>query len=233
MTMFFSGGVLQPVFAGEDRIVDFASVSENVADKFPLMNASLVTDAVIKGIQKNTYKLIACTFANVDATDHTGNVTAVRMAAEFVDTQIAKIRAVCEENGYTMIITADHGNGEEDSSLDDSPQLYHKVNNVPFIAVTHDFEIVRLRPGQTPYIGNVAASVLTVLGMDIPREMEPSILRPVGIHVLSSPTTSRYDFFIGFCFALVAVILGGLCLRLTKGTCTRREPLRDYRSMGL
>jgi 2,3-bisphosphoglycerate-independent phosphoglycerate mutase len=225
--------ILQPVFEGEERIVDFASVSENVVDKFPLMNASLVTDAVIRGIEKNTYKLIVCNFANVDATGHTGNVTAVRMAAEYVDAQIAKIRAVCEENGYTMIITADHGNGEEDTSLDGSPQLYHTVNNVPFIVVNHDFEIIKMRPGQAPYIGNVAASVLTVLGMEIPPEMEPSILRPVGLRVLITPTTSKQDFFIGFCFALVAVILGGLCLRLTKGTCMRREPLRDYHSMGL
>jgi 2,3-bisphosphoglycerate-independent phosphoglycerate mutase len=35
MTMFFSGGIMQPVFPGEDRIVDFASVSEAVADHFP------------------------------------------------------------------------------------------------------------------------------------------------------------------------------------------------------
>jgi hypothetical protein len=91
ITTFFSGGILQPVFRGEDRIVDFASVSENVADKFPLMNASRVTESVIHGIKQNKYKLIVCNFANVDATCHPGNVTAVRIAAEFLDTQLAQI----------------------------------------------------------------------------------------------------------------------------------------------
>jgi 2,3-bisphosphoglycerate-independent phosphoglycerate mutase len=233
MTTFFSGGVLQPLFDGEDRIVDFASVSENIADKFPLMNASLVTESVIEGIKKNAYKLIVCNFANVDATGHTGNVTAVKMAAEFVDEQIAKIHKVAQEHGYTMIITADHGNGEEDTGLDGSPQLYHTVNNVPFIALTHDFKIVKQRPGQAPFIGNVAASVLTVLGLDIPPEMEPSILVPNGLRVALTGPANRHDFFVGVCFALIAVILAVLCIRLSRTACSSHDLPGDYRSMGL
>jgi hypothetical protein len=71
---------------------------------------------------------------------------------------------------------ADHGNGEENTMLDGSPQLWHTVNNVPFIAVTNDFHIQRFPIGQVPFIGNVAASILTVLGLDIPKQMEPSVL---------------------------------------------------------
>jgi 2,3-bisphosphoglycerate-independent phosphoglycerate mutase len=233
MTTFFSGGILQPVFEGEDRIVNFASVSENVADKFPLMNASLVTESVVAGIRKGVYKLIVCNFANVDATGHTGNVTAVRIAAEFVDQQIAQIYKVAREHGYTMVITADHGNGEEDTCLDGSPQLYHTVNNVPFVAVTHDYEIVKLRPGQAPFIGNVAASLLTVLEMDIPPEMEPSILTPAPVKVRLRASGTRHDLFFGFSLAIVSVILAVICYRLTKVTCGRRELPREYRSWGL
>jgi hypothetical protein len=42
-------------------------------------------------------------------------------------------------------------------------------------------------------LGNVAALILTVLGMDIPPEMAPSILRPV-----KNSGTTRQDFLLGF-----------------------------------
>jgi 2,3-bisphosphoglycerate-independent phosphoglycerate mutase len=225
ITTFFSGGILQPVFEGEERVVDFESVSENVVDKFPLMNASLVTESVLNGINKNVYKLIACNFANLDATGHTGNVTAVRIAAEFVDKQLEKIHQACEEHGYTLMITADHGNSEEDTQLDGKPQLYHTVNNVPFIAVTHDFEIVRMRTGEVPFLGNVAAAILTVLGLDIPPEMAPSILVPVGRRSALRQSGGRQDFVIGFCFAIVTVLLAVFCIRISKLTRVKHEPM--------
>jgi 2,3-bisphosphoglycerate-independent phosphoglycerate mutase len=179
VTTFFSGGIMQPIYRGEDRKVDFWSVPDNVAHLYPEMNASLVARAVMEGIESRRYKLIVCNFANVDATGHIGNVTAVRMAAECVDAMIGRIWAVCQHEGYVLFVTADHGNGEEDTALDGSPQLYHTVNNVPFIAVTHDFKIRKLRPGQAPFIGNVAASILKVLDIEAPPEMEPSILVPL------------------------------------------------------
>jgi 2,3-bisphosphoglycerate-independent phosphoglycerate mutase len=195
------------------------------------MNGTLVTAAVIESIGKQMYKLIVCNYANVDATGHTGNVTAVRIAAEFVDSQITKIWKACQDNDYILIITSDHGNGEEDTELDGSRRLYHTVNNVPFVIVSHDYEIVRLRPGQAPFIGNVAASVLTVLGIDIPPEMEPSIVRPVGIRADLTSDVNKKDLAIGFCFAAMSVILAAMWCKLVRGSCSRFESPRDYQTM--
>ena len=231
ITTFFSGGILQPVFEGEKRVTDFESVSENDADLYPEMNASRVTNVVVKAIEENIYKLIACNFANVDATGHTGNVTAVKLAAEHVDKMIKRLYDACQKHGYALFITSDHGNGEDDTELDGSPQIMHTVNSVPFIAVTDDYEIVPQRTGQAPYIGNVAASSLTVLGMDVPPEMEPSLLRPTQIHDNIAFSVSQRWFIIGFCTAFPLVLLLGRCVKTFRG-CGRRPEwptLPDFR----
>jgi 2,3-bisphosphoglycerate-independent phosphoglycerate mutase len=178
VTTYFSGGILQERYPGEDRVTDFESISETVAHLYPEMNASLVANAAITGIKSEMYKLIVVNFANVDVTGHTGNVTATKLALEYVDVMIGQIWNACKDANHVLFIVADHGNGEEDTMLDGSPQLWHTVNNVPFIAVTNDFHITKFPVGQVPFIGNVAASILTVLGLDIPKEMEPSVLAP-------------------------------------------------------
>lgn len=210
-TTFFSGGVLQPLFDGEDRHVDFESVSETIADLHPEMNSTLITKAAIDGIKKkkqntninttaasnNYYKFIFVNFPNVDATGHTGNESAVRIACRVVDKKIKEIYDACVENDFALFITSDHGNGEEMIKLDGQPQLFHTVNNVPFIAVystdweknkkalkekdsEYEFEISgsknSFKIGNVPFIGNVAPSILYALGIEIPPEMEPSII---------------------------------------------------------
>lgn len=206
-TTFFSGGVLQPIFKGEDRKVDFESVPESIAHLNPEMNATLITKAVIEGINKknnnnndNFYKFIFVNFANVDATGHTGNETAVRLACKFVDAKIKEIFNACLKNDFALFITSDHGNGEEMIKLDGQPQIFHTVNNVPFIAIyntswgikeqnnhllnenyidyvfensgnKNDFKI-----GRVPFIGNVAPSILYALGINAPPEMDMTII---------------------------------------------------------
>ncbi|OHT04279.1 2,3-bisphosphoglycerate-independent phosphoglycerate mutase [Tritrichomonas foetus] len=176
-TIFFSGGIMQPIYPGEDRAVDFTSPAEKVVDLYPEMNASLITKAAIEGINKNEYKLIFINYANVDATGHTGNQTAVKIAAEFVDQQVKKIYEECIKNDYLLFITSDHGNGEELIELNGELQLYHTVNNVPFIVCSNKYEIVPSQTGKVPFIGNVAPSILYALGIEIPKEMEPPIIR--------------------------------------------------------
>lgn len=212
ITTFFSGGIMQPVFPGEDRITDFESAGESEVHLIPWMNASRITDSVIAGIKSNKYKLIACNFANVDATGHTGNVTAVKMAAEYVDKMLKRILVACRQNDYALVITADHGNGEDDTELDGRPQVYHTLNNVPFVAVTNDYEIAPLKAGRAPYIGNVASSVLTIMGLPIPPEMEPPLLRPANV-------SSRCTFFVdisslilGFSLAIPTLLLLSKCM---------------------
>ena len=214
ITTFFSGGILQPVFPGEDRITNFESAGEAEVHLVPKMNASRIADAVISGMKSGEYKLIACNFANVDATGHTGNVTAVRLAAEHVDKILKRILQACRENDYALVVTADHGNGEDDTDLDGSPQVFHTLNNVPFVAVTDDYEIAPLRTGRAPYIGNVASSVLTIMGLEIPREMEPSLLRPARRPPNCTLFIDISSLLFGFSLAIPTFLLISKCIGL-------------------
>ena len=227
-TIFFSGGILQPIFPGEDRCVDFDSKAESIVDKFPLMNASKITDAVIKGIQSNKYKLIFVNFANVDATGHTGNLTAVKIASEYVDKKLKEIYEECEKNNYLLFITSDHGNGEELLELNGEKQVYHTLNNVPFIVLSNDFENYQLKTGKAPFLGNVAPSILYSLDIDIPPEMEQPIIRKKTLKNIkieeninshqngSSLSFLKFHdmiFLIGFVLGCIAMVLLRLLFR--------------------
>lgn len=218
VTTFFSGGILQPIFPLEDRIININSVQDHLADKFPEMNASLVTKTVINAIKSNKYKLIVVNFANIDATGHLGNVTAVKRAIEYVDMKIGEIIEQCKINDYALFVTADHGNGEDNIELDGSKQSDHTVNNVPFITNLKGYKIKQPKYGKSLYIGNIAATILTVLGIDIPPEMEPSILEKDFV---------LYNYKNNFIFCLFLSFMLGLfmMLLLIKLLKTRKKPI--------
>lgn len=199
VTIFFSGGIMQPIFKGEERNVDFESVPDSIAYLYPEMNATLVTKTVLKAIDSGKYKLIVVNFANIDATGHCGNETAVKMAVEFVDSKISEIFKKCEMKNYAIFITGDHGNGEENTLLNGNPQVDHTINNVPFITNAGGYHIKQMTYGQSPFIGNVAASILDILNIDVPPEMEPSILAKNSIDISSTEISPSITFFIFIC----------------------------------
>ena len=75
-----------------------------------------------------------------------------------------------------LFITSDHGNGEELLELNGKKQVYHTLNNVPFIVLSHDFENSPIKTGGVPFLGNIAPSILYSLNIDIPPEMEKPII---------------------------------------------------------
>lgn len=213
VTIFFSGGIMQPIFEGEDRKVDFESISDSIAYLYPEMNATLVANTVLKEIASGKYKLIVVNFANIDATGHCGNETSVKRAIEFVDSKISQIYKSCESNNYALFITGDHGNGEENTLLNGEPQVDHTVNNVPFITNAGGYHIKQMTYGQSPYIGNVAPSILDILNIDIPPEMEPSILAKNSIDISSSDISPSITFFIFICGNITMLLV---CFLLRK-----------------
>ncbi|KAH0791645.1 2,3-bisphosphoglycerate-independent phosphoglycerate mutase [Histomonas meleagridis] len=206
VTTFFSGGILQPIFPLEERIIDIESVPDDQADLHPQMNASLVASRVITAIKQKKFKLIVVNFANVDATGHLGNLTAVKKAIEFVDEKVGEIYNACEGNGYALFVTGDHGNGEENINLDGSKQTDHTVNNVPFLTNLKGFRIKQLKYGKAPFLGNIAASILTALDIDVPPEMEPSILEKDDVYNYST-VLDRSPVAILLFLALVMLIV--------------------------
>ena len=73
-----------------------------------------------------------------------------------------------KEHGYLVAITADHGNIEKLYNKEGKPHVAHTTNLVPFVVLDPQNREVTLRDGR---LGDVAPTVLSVLGLQQPEEM--------------------------------------------------------------
>lgn len=170
VTFFFNGGREIP-FEGETRIM---KPSPKVAtyDLQPEMSAAELTDALLPEIQNKTADFICLNYANTDMVGHTGVWSAVIKAAETVDKCVKKIVTASLENGYTVFLLADHGNADYMINEDGSPNTAHTLNPVPFFIIDKEWKGT-ISPGK---LGDIAPTILTMMGLPIPKEMTGNIL---------------------------------------------------------
>jgi 2,3-bisphosphoglycerate-independent phosphoglycerate mutase len=98
---------------------------------------------------------------------HTGNLDATMKAVTTVDVCLERLFEVAEENFYTMIILADHGNA--DIMLDEfnNPVTTHTTSKVPFIIT--DLNVELKKSGD---LTNVAPTILEYMDIALPVEMQ-------------------------------------------------------------
>jgi 2,3-bisphosphoglycerate-independent phosphoglycerate mutase len=159
ITYYLNGGVEKP-FPGEDRLM-IPSPRVNTYDKVPEMSAQAVTDNLISAIKKNIYGGLVVNFANPDMVGHTGNLKATIKAVEFVDLCLGRImKEVADKQGVTFVF-ADHGNAEQMvNPRTGTPDTEHTTNPVPFILVSDDEMLSKVKFRSD---GNLAAIAPTVL----------------------------------------------------------------------
>ena len=169
VTFFFSGG-REKEFDLEKRIL---CPSPNVAtyDLKPEMSAYDVSKKFISEINERSFDFACLNFANPDMVGHTGDFAAAVKACEVVDKEVSRIIEAARKNGYTILLTADHGNAELMRNKDGSPHTYHTTNLVPFII----FSEKNYSP-KDGKLGDIAPTVLKIMGIDIPNEMSGKIL---------------------------------------------------------
>ncbi len=165
VTFFFSGGREEP-FEGETRLL---APSPKVAtyDLQPEMSAYEIRDKIVPEIQDGTVDFVCLNFANPDMVGHTGVMEAAIKACETVDTCVKDIVTAAEDNDYSVIIIADHGNAEVMVNPDGSPNTAHTTNPVPVILV--DKEIKNINNG---ILSDIAPTVLKLLGVKQPEIMD-------------------------------------------------------------
>ncbi|MEI2738902.1 MAG: 2,3-bisphosphoglycerate-independent phosphoglycerate mutase [Chitinophagaceae bacterium] len=170
VTFFFSGG-REKVFEGEKRIM---APSPKVAtyDLKPEMSAYELTEALLPEIQNQTADFICLNYANADMVGHTGVWEAAIKAAETVDKCVEKIVTTGLENGYTIFLTADHGNSDYMINEDGSPNTAHTLNPVPLFIIDNSWR-GSIKPGK---LGDIAPTILAIMGLEIPREMTGEVL---------------------------------------------------------
>ena len=101
---------------------------------------------------------------------HTGNLKSVIKAVEVVDECTGAVTEAALAKGYTIFITADHGNAEEmwDDKIN-MPKTAHTTNLVDFVYVSNDHKNAQL--AKTGNLGDIAATVLDVMGIEKPADM--------------------------------------------------------------
>ncbi|TAM90752.1 2,3-bisphosphoglycerate-independent phosphoglycerate mutase [bacterium] len=167
VTYFFSGGREEP-FAHEDRILIPSDRSVPTYDLAPRMRAREITDAAIADLRERKHDVIVMNYANADMVGHTGVWDATLAALGELDTCLGRLaEAVLEREGI-LAITADHGNAEEKIDAQGHPLTAHTTNRVPFVLVSRE-PLGTLESGGC--LGDVAPTLLEILGVPIPPEM--------------------------------------------------------------
>lgn len=170
VTFFFSGG-RELVFEGEKRIM-IASPKVATYDLKPEMSAAELTDAIIPELENETVDFICLNYANADMVGHTGIWEAAIKAVETVDSCVQRVVTTALAHGYAVFLTADHGNADYMINEDGTPNTAHTLNPVPFFIIDNDFTGT-IKPGK---LADLAPTILTVMGLAIPKEMTGEIL---------------------------------------------------------
>lgn len=170
VSFFFSGGREVP-FKGELRTM-IPSPKVATYDLKPEMSAIELAATVINEINKKTFDFICLNFANADMVGHTGVWDAVIKAVETVDSCVESVVRAAMENGYTVFLTADHGNADYEINADGTPNTAHTVNPVPFFII-NDLFTGNIKNGK---LGDIAPTILKMMNLPVPPEMTGNIL---------------------------------------------------------
>ena len=165
VTFFFNGGT-EMQYEGEDRCLIPSPKQFPTYDLIPQMSAIEVKDELIKRMRSGVYDMIICNFANCDMVGHTGVMAAAVQAVETVDRCVGEIVSAADEMGYTLLITADHGNADRMIEVDGSPNTAHTTNLVPMILVGKEYP---LRP--LGKLADLAPTMLELMQLPQPPEM--------------------------------------------------------------
>jgi 2,3-bisphosphoglycerate-independent phosphoglycerate mutase len=178
VTFFFNGGRGEPL-PGEERLL-VPSPQVATYDLKPEMSAPEVADAVVDALRSRRFPFVVVNFANGDMVGHTAVREAVIEAVEVLDREVGRVLDAAVEEGYSAILTADHGNCDEMiDPVSGEPQTQHTVYPVPCLIV--DEIPWRLSVGVG--IESVAPTVLALMGLPKPPAMhgDSLLLAPVRV----------------------------------------------------
>jgi 2,3-bisphosphoglycerate-independent phosphoglycerate mutase len=171
VTFFFNGfdaGV-------EGTGICVPSIPEGEIPDKPEMSLPEVTDEIVRAMEDEDRRMIVANLANLDQVGHLGRLDLCAQAAHEVDAAYERLTNVAAANGWTVLITADHGNADRLVGDDGSPFGSHTHRPVPFVSVPAPGLSARW-VSKDGSLANVAATVLAALDEPVPEWMEPSLI---------------------------------------------------------
>jgi 2,3-bisphosphoglycerate-independent phosphoglycerate mutase len=173
VTFFFNGGNNQP-FPGE-KDIRIPSPKGIPFDQIPELSLGHVVDQLTPAIHEG-YDFIVANFANGDMIGHTQNREAKIKCASYLDAYLGRVIDIASTNGYTSMVTADHGNLEQLFTPDGKPHVSHTSNPVPFLIISPGFDSCnQLPPGK---LADIAPTILSIMGISQPTAMTGTSLIP-------------------------------------------------------
>ncbi len=169
VTYFFDAQRETP-YPGEERSM-VPSPKVATYDLQPEMSAPELAARTAARLRDADDAFVLVNFANPDMVGHTGSLPAAIAACEAADAGLAAVLDATLARGGVALVLADHGNAERMLEPDGKPHTAHTTNPVPFVLVSDDPGLggVRLRAGGV--LGDVAPTVLDLLGVPQPAAM--------------------------------------------------------------
>ena len=146
-------------------------------EQAPAMKSKEITEKMVEAMASGKYQFLRCNFPNGDMVGHTGVLEAVITAMECVDAGLKAILEAADKYGYTVLITADHGNADqmtETKKGKTSVRTAHSLNPVPFI-IYDKSRSWTMKEGAFG-LANVAPTVVKMMGLSAPSCWEESIV---------------------------------------------------------
>jgi len=146
-------------------------------EQAPAMKSKEITEKMVSAMASGKFQFLRCNFPNGDMVGHTGVMDAVVYAMECVDNGLKAILEAADKYGYTVLITADHGNADqmtETKKGKTSVRTAHSLNPVPFIIYDKD-RAWTVKDGAYG-LANVAPTVVKMMGLTAPSCWEDSMV---------------------------------------------------------
>ncbi|TFF98719.1 MAG: 2,3-bisphosphoglycerate-independent phosphoglycerate mutase [Promethearchaeota archaeon] len=176
ITYFWNGNKEGYVCKDYEKYVEIKSDPSEMIEDNPKMKAYEVKDKLLEVLDSKRFKFIRVNWANGDMVGHTGNIDSAIIAAETVDDCVKEtIEKIMQLDGIA-IVTADHGNLEE---MDEKHETAHSCNPIMFAIIDSQYneEYIINKDIKIPGLGNIAATVLNLLGYQKPDTFMKSLLK--------------------------------------------------------
>lgn len=165
-TYYLNGGK-QDAYTGEEDVLIPSRKDIKTHDEAPEMRAKEIGDAVVE--RTGLFDFVFINFANPDMVGHTANQAAIVTAIETVDRELGRVVDATLGLGGALVVIADHGNAEMMvDPVTGEPHTSHTTSPVPGIVVSGK-KLTMARNGGG--LIDVAPTVLTLLGIDLPESM--------------------------------------------------------------
>ena len=176
VTYFWNGNRSGKV---SEELEEYLEIPSDVIpfEQAPAMKCREVTAAMIEAMESKKFQFLRCNYPNGDMVGHTGVMDAVVTSMEAMDECLAKVLACADKCGYTVLLTADHGNADqmtETKKGKTSVRTAHSLNPVPFIIYDKDNDWTILEGAYG--LANVAPTVVKMMGLAAPDCWEASMV---------------------------------------------------------